>query len=223
MTTNAVVYINLVDHSPLLYNHIFNDICEEILNHHNKLLIIIENLIGYYSYIGFDKLDETDAINKTHVKGTLIYEILIKSRNKSKHRGRISIINWNNVKTNKYKSDLSIVLNEYKSNDDFKMEIDDIVKNRILKLKHHYPFKSNHIQRFQYIAKYVLSELPLLLDGIVYKGIPYNQIYYIAYQDNNSKITKENLIDCIIENKKFHKLHKMLKYNCRQYTIYINK
>lgn len=227
--TNAIVCINLMYSNPLMYRDYFNSICNNILQSHNKLIFVIADDIAYYNYVGFHKLDEKDALKKTQVKGKMVYDTLMNFRNQNMRRGNIIILKWNDIKTNKYKKDLLIIVNEYKTNPEFKLKVHKIVDSRILHLKKHYPLKDNHVQRAQYIAKYIMSEMPLLLDGTVYNMSTFNQIFCVKYKDddkakdNYNSDDIEELLDDIIENKSFPHLYKTLQNNSDQHTILIEK
>jgi len=231
MSTNAIVCINLMYKNPLMIQEYFNNICHTILQSHNKLIFVIGDTIAYYNYIGFHKLDELSSLKKAYSKGKLVYDTLSNFRNQSSYRGNITILKWDDIKTNKYKSDLLTVVNEYKTNNEFKSKVDEIVKSRIIHLKNHYPLKDNHLQRSQYIVKYIISEIPLLLEGTVYNTSTFNQIFCVKYKDSNKEKEKDNynsddiekLLDDIIERKAFPNLCKLLCNNSDQYTILIDQ
>ena len=228
MSTNAIVCINLMYNNPLFHYDYFNDVCNTILQSNNKVIFVIADTIGFYNYSGFHNLDDQAALKKTYSKGKLVYDTLFDFRNQSKYRGNIIILKWDDIKTNKYKRDLLATVNEYRTNSEFKEKIKAIVKSRISHYKNHYPLKDNHEQRFQYIVKYILSEIPLMLEGTVYKTSTFNQVFCVKYKDDKGKDNYnsdsiESLLDDITENKSFPNIHKLLYNNSDQHTILLEK
>lgn len=171
----------------------------------NNIVILIADEITKYNYRIFSKYSSGKSKRRAMLEGekyVKYFQEFLKNIQK-KDRKRINICRWNDIWNNRKEKIKQILEKEYNSNNAFKNKILFFINNYIEKRG-----KKLSRRKIEFLSQYILNELPTLLDGIKYHGVPYNFLFYPTFQGSGmSEFVME-----ILQGKKFPSLHKKLKF-----------
>jgi len=116
-------------------------------------------------------------------------------------QNKIDIIRWDDIKKNPgYEESIIKITKEFNENKEFKESILDIIKAH---------FENSHVHNspgiIQELSKYIIDELPTLLQGFTFNNIRYN---CYTYPEDNI-LTK--FIEDISNKKRFKEIHNILE------------
>jgi len=194
--------------------HIKSYLLWALENTKEKVAVLIPDKIHSVNYEVRSRYTKERALKTAVKEGEKVREIIkdiLNDLSKQK-RDSVEILKWEDIETTEHKERVLILNEEFNKNEQFKNSIIEIVKENI---------QSEKITHSDYekLASYPLEELPMLVNGIGYKGISYellpypgiSKIDYLAIGLQEAKIfpelskrlkirTKLKLIEAYIEN-----------------------
>jgi tRNA-dependent cyclodipeptide synthase len=154
-------------------------------NTKDNVVVLIADRIHAFNYEVFNGYTPKQALDAAINHGNIVENTVRKVINRlkngktiPKNSEMIKIAKYDEIVHPYYKEKLEIVLNEYKTNIDFKMTIQEIVLQNLQKRKDIDKISSD--KSLDKLAQYILYETPLLINGIEYKNKRYDLYPYPA-------------------------------------------
>ncbi|MFA6414655.1 MAG: tRNA-dependent cyclodipeptide synthase [Candidatus Paceibacterota bacterium] len=139
-----------------------------------KVAILIPDKIQAVNYVVKNDYSSKRAASVAKRKGDEVEEIVRKILDETNvPLSKVEVLRWEQVEDEEYKRILDILYSEFASNSGFKKAVIDAVKD----VSHLQAICLDETQ-YERLAKYVIDEMPVLLNGFQVNGVRYNLLPY---------------------------------------------
>lgn len=181
-------------------------------NTKNKVAILIADEIAKFNYKIFSSYSEGKSERRAIKEGDKYLDFfceIIKEFSKEEQKN-ILILRWKYIWNERKEKIRQILEEEYKSNKEFKDKIQFFIEKYSDKRG-----KKLDEEKLDYLAQYILYELPTLLDGIEYDKVKYRLLLYPTFESSGMS----EVVTKIEQGKIFPNLKK--KLNLPEKTIMV--
>ena len=172
-------------------------------NTKNKVAILIADEIAKFNYKIFSSYSEGKSERRAIREGDKyldFFQQILQEFSKEEQK-KILILRWNNIWDRKKEKIKQILEEEYKSNKEFKEQVQFFLKKYSDKRN-----KDLDKEKLDYLSQYIFYELPTLLDGIEYKNEKYRLLLYPTFESSGMS----EVVTKIQQGKIFQNLKKKL-------------
>ena len=150
-------------------------------NTKNKVAILIADEIAKFNYKIFSSYSEGKSERRAIREGDEYFDFFqqILQEFSKEEQKKILILRWNNIWDRKKEKIKQILEEEYKSNKEFKEQVQFFLKKYSDKRN-----KDLDKEKLDYLSQYIFYELPTLLDGIEYKNEKYRLLLYPTFESS---------------------------------------
>ncbi|MDP4039026.1 MAG: tRNA-dependent cyclodipeptide synthase [Candidatus Pacearchaeota archaeon] len=181
-------------------------------NTKNKVVILIADEIAKFNYKVYSSYSEGKSERRAIREGDKYFDFfqkIIQEFSKEEQK-KILILRWKDIWDRKKEKIKQIFDEEYKSNKDFKEQVQFFLKKYSDKRN-----KDLDKEKLDYLSQYILYELPTLLDGIEYKKEKYRLLLYPTFESSGMS----EVVTKIQQGKIFPNLKK--KLNLAEKTVVV--
>lgn len=178
----------------------------------NKVAILIADEIAKFNYKIFSSYSEGKSERRAIKEGdkyTDFFREIMKEFSREEQE-KILILRWKDIWDERKEKIRQILEEEYKSNKEFKEQVQFFLKKYSDKRD-----KELDKEKLDYLAQYILYELPTLLDGIEYDKVKYRLLLYPTFESSGMS----EVVTKIKQGKIFPNLRK--KLNLAEKTIMV--
>ena len=150
-------------------------------NTKNKVAILIADEIAKFNYKIFSSYSEGKSERRAIREGDEyidFFQKILQEFSKEEQK-KILILRWKDIWDKRKEKIKQILEEEYKSNKDFKEQMQFFLKKYSDKRN-----KDLDKEKLDYLSQYILYELPTLLDGIEYKNEKYRLLLYPTFESS---------------------------------------
>ena len=172
-------------------------------NTKNKVAILIADEIAKFNYKIFSSYSEGKSERRAIREGDKyldFFQQILQEFSKEEQK-KILILRWKDIWDKRKEKIKQILEEEYKSNKDFKEQMQFFLKKYSDKRN-----KDLDKEKLDYLSQYILYELPTLLDGIEYKNEKYRLLLYPTFESSGMS----EVVTKIQQGKIFQNLKKKL-------------
>jgi len=147
-------------------------------NTKDKVAILIADEISKINYQVFSSYNENKSMNRALREGdkyvSLFEEIIAELPTKDQEK--VQILRWKAIVNPEYLEQLSTLQQEFKNNSEFKEKILYFIDKYTERRE-----KNITSEQKEFLADYILHELPTLFDGIEHNGLQYKVLLYPTF------------------------------------------